>query len=345
MPQPSGTTAGETTCNPLFLGETHIKITLIHNPEAGTDGKPTAKQLLRMMREAGHRPRYQSSKEKKWTHALADKCDLIAVAGGDGTVGKVARRLIGSRTPIGVLPTGTANNIATTLGLTGVPLEQLVGGWGKGRCVNFDAGIAKGPWGSKSFIEGFGIGLFAETMFRIEDGEGQVAESKTPETGIRSALKLLYKHLHNDVRSKNLTVRLDGNDLSGRYVLLEVLNLRYIGPNLELVPGAQFNDGLLDVVLVGQSDRAKLSRYIANRMERKASKLDLPIRRGRHLQAEWQRSPVHIDDTPWPEDDHASPILSSAIDVKIDPGALVFLLPKAPRQRTASSAAARPAVR
>lgn len=294
-----------------------------------------------MIRAAGHRPQYQSSKEKRWNRALEQKCDLIVVAGGDGTVGKVARQSIGSRRPIAVLPTGTANNIATTLGLTGTPLDQLIGGWNSGRCVHFDAGIARGPWGSRSFVEGFGIGLFAETMFRIEDGEGRVADSKNPETEIRSAMKLLRRHLHNDVRSKQLTVRLDGKDLSGRYVMLEALNVRYIGPNLDLVPGARFNDGLLDVVLVRHSVRDKLSRYIASRMEGKASPIDLPIRRGRHLQVEWQRSPVHIDDSPWPKDDDASPILFSAIDVKVDPGALVFLLPGKPRERSASAAAAR----
>ena len=169
----------------------HIKIILIHNPEAGDDAKPTANQLLRMIRAAGHRVRYQSSKEKKWTRILKETCDLVAVAGGDGTVGKVARRLVGSRTPIAVLPTGTANNVANTLALTGTTLDQLIAGWNAARCVNFDAGIAKGPWGSKPFIEGFGIGLFAETMFQIEDGNSRVSDAKDPETEIKSVLSLL----------------------------------------------------------------------------------------------------------------------------------------------------------
>jgi diacylglycerol kinase (ATP) len=102
---------------------------------------------------------------------LAKPCDLIAVAGGDGTVGKVARCVIGSRTPIAVLPMGTANNVANGLGVAGRPLEELIEGWKSARCVNFDVGLAKGPWGSQHFIEGFGIGLFAETMSRLKEGK------------------------------------------------------------------------------------------------------------------------------------------------------------------------------
>ena len=90
------------------------------------------------------------------------------MAGGDGTVGKVARRLIGSRTPLAILPMGTANNIANTLGITGRSLEQLIKGWNTARCINFDAGVAKGPWGSRCFIEGFGTGLFAEVMYQLK---------------------------------------------------------------------------------------------------------------------------------------------------------------------------------
>ena len=249
------------------------------------------------------------------------------MAGGDGTVGKVARRLIGSRTPIAVLPMGTANNVANTLGLTGRTFEDLIRGWHVARCVNFDAGVAKGPWGSRYFIEGFGTGLFAETMFRIENGEqSDPSRPDDPEEEINAALKVLKKQLSN-YAPKQMTVRLDGQDLSGDYLLLEAMNVRFIGPSLDLVPRAEINDGLLDVVFVSKDERAKLSQCISDRLKDKRSRVALTVRRGRHLQVEWQRSPVHIDDRPWPEAEDGSPVLSNAVDIKTDPGALVFLTP------------------
>ena len=305
-----------------------MKVILIHNPDAGDDTQPSGDQIIRLIREAGHKAKYFSSKDKKWKKALKKSCDIVAVAGGDGTVGRVARRLIDSRTPIAVLPMGTANNIATTIGVTGTKFEGLIAAWNAAHCANFDAGVARGPWGLRYFIEGFGVGLFAETMFRIENGRHpQVSRSEDPEEEIAASLKILKKQLLS-YPPKDLTVRLDGQDLSGDYYMLEAMNIRYIGPKLDLVPRAQINDGLLDVVFVSKSEQAKLRQYISDRIKHSRSRVNLTVHQGRHLQVEWKSSPVHIDDRPWPEDENATRVLSNAIDIKTDPGALVFLKPR-----------------
>jgi diacylglycerol kinase (ATP) len=263
----------------------------------------------------------------------------VAVAGGDGTVGKVARNLIGSGTPIAVLPMGTANNIAKTLGLTDRTPEDLIKCWNAGRCVNFDISVAKGPWGSECFIEGFGVGLLAETMFQIEDGEHpHLSQAEEPEEHINASLKLLRNQL-SSYSSKRLTVRLDGKDLSGDYLLLEALNIRYIGPNLDFVPRAKINDGRLDVVFVSKDEQSKLRQYISDHLKHKRSRVSLTVRRGRHLQLEWEKSPVHIDDMPWPEEKDRTSIPSNAVDIKTDPGALVFLTPRTAKRSGASAPA------
>ena len=309
-----------------------IKVTLIHNPSAGDDAQASGERIVQLIRAAGHKVNYRSSKDRKWKKALKKTCDIVAVAGGDGTVGKVARRLIGSRTPLAILPMGTANNIANTLGITGRSLQQLIKGWNTARCINFDAGVAKGPWGSRCFIEGFGTGLFAEVMYQLkgEKNNGLPSSGKSSEV-INSVLAVLKKQLQG-YRSIKMTVRLDGQDVSGDYVLLEALNIGHIGPNLDLVSRVDINDGFFDVVFVTKRERAKLSRYLTDRISRKRSRLKLTTRRGRHLQIEWESSPVHIDDTPWPEDEEGIPVRSTAIDVKIQPGALVFLVPKTRRR-------------
>ena len=87
-----------------------MQVTLIHNPGAGTNDnqRPSRRELESMIREAGHGLRYQSVDVKGWASALAHHADLIAVAGGDGTVATVARRLVGRGIPIAILPIGTA---------------------------------------------------------------------------------------------------------------------------------------------------------------------------------------------------------------------------------------------
>jgi diacylglycerol kinase (ATP) len=269
---------------------------------------------------------------------LKKPCDMIAVAGGDGTVGKVARELIGSRMPIAVLPMGTANNIANMLGVTGRPLPDLIKGWKTARCVNFDAGLAKGPWGAQYFIEGFGVGLVAETMSQLDEEGLDLPSTDNPKKVIPTAVNILNEQLKN-FPSKDMKVQLDGKDVSGDYVLLEALNIRYIGPNLDLVPRADINDGFLDVVFVTEGQRAKLKKYLSNRINRKHSRANLPVRRGQHLQIEWQNSPIHIDDTTWPKGKDRTPLRSNAIDIRLDPAALVFLTPadeKRPRGKSRS---------
>ncbi len=164
-------------------------------------------------------------------------------------------------------------------------------------------------------------------MFRIENGQHpHVSRSDNPKEAITASLKILQKHL-SSYAAKDMTVRLDGEDLSGDYCMLEALNIRYIGPNLDLVPRAQTNDGLLDVVLVRKGEQAKLSRYISDRIHNRRSRPSLTVRQGRHLQIEWKSSAVHLDDMPWPKDQSAKQTLSGALDIKMDAGALVFFQP------------------
>src|SRR5256885_5736787 len=141
-----------------------MRVPLIRNPGAGNEGHPGAEDLKRLVRASGHEVSYVSSEQAGWEAALDRPADLIAIAGGDGTVGGVAKRVAGRGVPLTALPMGTANNIARTLGLADVPIERLIAGWKQGRRVRLDLGAANGPWGARAFVEGAGVGLFAWTM-------------------------------------------------------------------------------------------------------------------------------------------------------------------------------------
>jgi len=304
-----------------------MKVTLIHNPDAGDDQQRSSDELLGLIRDAGHTARYQSSKDENWQSALEQTCDIVAVAGGDGIIGTVAKHLIGRHVPIAVLPMGTANNIAKTLGLTDRPLEQLIAGWATAPRVKFDVGMASGPWNLKYFIEGLGIGLFAETMYRL-DATNNVDLAHVNDTGekVKSVLEILKERLSSFTPNK-LKITLDGRDMSGEYVLLEVMNISYIGPNLRLAPHANPSDGLLDIVLVSKDEQDNLSRYLSHSIEGKLPHPGLTVRTGQHLQIEWDGLTVHIDDDVWPDKASEFPISFNTIDVKIDRHALEFLAP------------------
>src|SRR5215813_7026514 len=230
-----------------------MRVTLIHNPNAGDDTQPTVGQLVALIREAGHKVRWQSVKEKGWARVLRKRSDLIAVAGGDGTVGRVARRVVGRGVPITVLPMGTANNISKTLGMAGRPVHQLIREWEEARHLKFDAGVAKGPWGTRYFIEGVGLGLFARTLPEIRKNK-TMAHLSDAEVKVTYALQMLRDKLE-DLSPRTVTATLDGRDISGKYLMLEAMNTRYIGPNLLLGPDVPHSSGRLDIVFVQEKDR------------------------------------------------------------------------------------------
>ncbi len=285
-----------------------------------------------MIESAGHRVKYQSIKEKDWKKALKKSCDIIAIAGGDGTVGKVARRLLSNTIPVALLPIGTANNIGHALGLTGRVLESLITEWETAPRSNFDIGEAEGPWGSQYFVEGVGFGLFAATILNIEEqNDPALAASACREDEIARVLEIFKEQLGKH-RPKKMKVLLDNEDLSDDYVLIQALNIRYAGPNLDLAPGADTNDGLLDVVLVRRGEESKFSRYLGHCIKGNSEKAKLTVHRGRHLQIESNGCPIHIDDKAWSikNDKHAGP---KAISIKVAPHSISFICPQRTRRR------------
>jgi diacylglycerol kinase family enzyme len=245
--------------------------------------------------------------------------------------------MVGNSTPIAILPLGTANNVGHSLGLTGRALDTLIADWDSARRVNFDVGEADGPWGSYYFIEGFGLGLFAATMLRLEQrNDPRLKGAVGRDEEIECVLAILKERLEKHT-PKKLSVFLDEKDLSGDYILLQALNIRYVGPNLDLAPAADTNDGLLEVVLLVHGEEKKLSRYLTHCIRGRNVGAKLTVQRGRHLQIEWDGSPVHVDDKPWSTDDRKKKKQSKMIDVRIGAHSIYFLCPQKTRRRLTRS--------
>jgi len=298
-----------------------VRVTLIHNPGAGRHGGGQLERLLRLLKDAGHEVRQQSSKEKNWERALEESADLVAVAGGDGTVSRVAKKMKGSGTPIAPLPAGTANNISTTLGLVGRPLEDLVRGWQGSRHLKLDLGVADGPWGRRYFLEGVGAGLFAHAadVARKED------LPPTPEEKVKWAIRNLREQLLR-MKPVRIDASLDGEDVSGEYLLFEALNIPLVGPNLFLAPDSKQGDGQLDLIMATDAERERLVHYLEHWEEKRQRLAVLPSRQGRHLRMQWRGDRMHIDDEFWPED-AAQARPPAQIDLRIEDAAVDFLAP------------------
>ena len=302
-----------------------MRVTLIHNPGAGSTGEKDALKLEKLLSRGGHKVRYRSSKERGWKRALKKPADLVVVAGGDGTVGRVIRRMVGRGVPVTLLPSGTANNIARTLGLLERPFEDLMRGWESARRAKLDVGVAKGPWGERYFIEGVGAGLFANLLARPKKRGAKVGK---PEDVVDRALRRL-QDMAVHCEAVDVAATLDGEDISGRYLLFEAINLRYVGPSMFLAPGGKPGDGLLDVVLVTEDERAHVLEYLNKWQKNRERRAVLPTRRGRRLKIEWTGYELHIDDKLYPRDDDDPDEMAGIVEAWIEPAAVELLVPEA----------------
>ena len=306
-----------------------MRVTLIHNPAAGQQGGNSAKALVKLLRHAGHKPRYQSAREPGWDRVLDKRADLVVVAGGDGTVGGVTRRMVRRGVPVAILPSGTANNIARSLGLLKHSFEELVQGWRDARRRRLDVGIASGPWGERYFVEGLGAGLFAELLVRSEQNEKRKQKEKKtrrPAQVVDNALRRL-KQAAESVEPVEIAAQLDGVDVSGSYLLFEAVNLPYIGPSLYIAPDNRAGDGRLEVVMVPESQRGRLVRYLDHWQENRERLSLLPSRRGKHLQIEWTGFALHIDDKLRPKKNADADDVAGLVDVRAVGAAVEFLTP------------------
>jgi diacylglycerol kinase family enzyme len=99
---------------------------------------------------------------------IAGGADLIVVAGGDGTINETAEGMIGARVPLGILPAGTANVLATEMKLGGNP-EKVARRFGELRPKRISVGhVSFGASNvSRHFLLMAGVGLDAHVVYRV----------------------------------------------------------------------------------------------------------------------------------------------------------------------------------
>jgi diacylglycerol kinase (ATP) len=301
------------------------KATILHNPGAG-EGDTSRKELLHAMELAGFECSYSSTKQFGWENMDTADTDFLVLAGGDGTVRKIAeemlsRKLIEKKLPLGLLPMGTANNIAKTLGLC-AKIDDIVAGWRKGVIKKFDVGVIKGPGREGFFLESFGYGLFPRLMREMKKQKKNDIEDSRER--LQAALQLLGE-LTESAPVRKCRLEIDGQDHSGEYILVEVMNTRSIGPNVMLVPQADPGDGKLEVIAVRDDERQKLIDYVNQRLKGIDARCEFPALEAREkLVILWDGKHMHVDD------DFDKIDKAERMDVQIRRGLLDFLVPDLP---------------
>ena len=227
---------------------------LIYNPTAGRfPAGPLLGRATRVLVNAGWDVQQVTTEDKFALSELASQavnadCQAVFVAGGDGSVGRVAAILAGTQTALGVLPAGTANVWAQEIGLPHLDyghlfaLEQAAARLAHGNIRLVDLGECNG----QPFLLWAGIGLAAKVINSIEP---RVRWEKLFSIAHYATIALWSSIGWEGI---DLKAHASGKKWSGRFLIAVACNIPgYAGGLAELAPGAQVDDGLLDFWLIG----------------------------------------------------------------------------------------------
>ena len=250
-----------------------MRISLLHNSHSGSKDH-TADEVAHTIRRHGHEVvSVAHSLEELVTGLKPDETELIAVAGGDGTVSRTACALAGSRIPLAILPHGTANNTALSLGITGT-IPEIIDGWQHASPVPFDLLDAAADGHTTRFAEAMGWGVFPQVIAEAKRREAQSRKERS--TAAPRSLddeRALFREVLEHARPQPYEVEIDGANYSGDYLLVEISNVRFVGPQLLLAPESSTKDGLVEVTLWGNAEREHLRCLLdADESARRATK-------------------------------------------------------------------------
>ncbi len=160
--------------------------------------------------------------------------DAVAV-GGDGTVNQVAKTILNTGITLGIVPAGSGNGLARSLGLSMRP-EEAIKQIAKGNTTLIDSGTVNGtPFFCTSGV-GFDahIGkLFATSIKR----------------GLQSYVKITLKEF-SSYKEQDYKILVDGKELDRKAFLITIANAGQYGNNFYIAPQAKLNDGLFHIVVL-----------------------------------------------------------------------------------------------
>jgi YegS/Rv2252/BmrU family lipid kinase len=189
---------------------------------------------------------------------------FIIACGGDGTINETANGILrsGCDAELGILPSGTGGDFRRTIGL---PLytREAAAALRTGVTRKIDVGkvtfIAHdGNQAERFFLNVSSVGLAASILERVKESK---AASWLPIESLRGTFNYAVSTLQEIAELEPFTVRVQFDDDEPRTIqsiALCIANSRYFGGGMMIAPEARLNDGLFDVVNIGDIGTARI---------------------------------------------------------------------------------------
>jgi diacylglycerol kinase (ATP) len=234
------------------------RVKVIVNPTAGKKGGITTNatgldDVVAALQQAGIQADVFETRGPEDGTVLAMEAadegyDMVVSCGGDGTTDDVAAGLIGTDTVLGIIPLGSANNVARMLHIP-FDLEGAVRLLQEGEVRCIDVGrIGKQR---RVFLETAGVGMDAE-LFPLLNLVDKGAYGT-----LFDVLRTFYR-----ARPRRMTLYLDGRRVRVRALMVLVANGPYWGYSIPLAPDAKVNDHTFDVIVFQNFSKWDFVRHI-----------------------------------------------------------------------------------
>lgn len=175
---------------------------------------------------------------------------LVVVAGGDGTIDSVAGALVGSSATLGIIPTGTRNNVAFNLGIPD-NIADAVALLRQGRRLKIDVGYVRSGQTNRWFVEAATLGLLSD-LYPVAD---DIQHGELAKIG-----DLLAKFISSTPSHVRMVLDWDNEIEANAYMVL-IANMPYLGPRFQIDPHISWNDNRLDVFVFSDMSKLDLISY------------------------------------------------------------------------------------
>jgi YegS/Rv2252/BmrU family lipid kinase len=235
--------------------EPFARALIVVNPISGRgQGIFAAEELQNGLRERGVQVEILITRMKgdafTQLRSLKERVDLVVSVGGDGTLREVFDGLVDPETAVGLLPYGTANVLAHSVGLPR-DVHHALDILYRGNVQRIDAARVNG---NLSFLC-TGVGFDAQAVAAVERRRtGPI----TKWSYVRAIVGEVLRY-----RQPNLSVELDGKKLKGRFGFVLVANTRDYARFLKLDAQAELDDRLFEVYLFPRTGWPGLLRGLA----------------------------------------------------------------------------------